>query len=104
LKSYIADVATTHPKVRLIGICFGHQIIASALGGECVPNDGTWEIGVTEVNLSPAGKAVFGGDKIVSLLQRVTTGDFTDVPSGNTRIPQGPRPKAPRGIYFVGID
>jgi hypothetical protein len=59
-------VATGYPQVRLIGICFGHQIIASALGGECVPNDGTWEIGVTDVILSPTGKGIFGGDKIVS--------------------------------------
>jgi hypothetical protein len=58
-------VATGHPQVRLIGICFGHQIIASALGGECVPNDGTWEIGVTDVILTPTGKQVFGEDKIV---------------------------------------
>lgn len=66
MKKYVLDVATGHPQVRLIGICFGHQIIASALGGECVPNDGTWEIGVTEVLLSPAGKEIFGRDKIVS--------------------------------------
>ncbi|KIM24847.1 hypothetical protein M408DRAFT_17475 [Serendipita vermifera MAFF 305830] len=64
LKKYVANVATAHPQVRLIGICFGHQIIASALGGECVPNDGTWEIGVTEVPLTPVGKAVFGTDQI----------------------------------------
>ena len=42
-----------------IGICFGHQIIARALGGECVLNDGKWEIGTFDIDLTEVGKAVF---------------------------------------------
>lgn len=36
------------------------------MGGTCVPNDGTWEIGVTDVLLTPTGKDLFGVENIVS--------------------------------------
>jgi len=64
LVSYVASVAKEHPKVKLIGICFGHQIIARALGGECVPNGGNWEVGPTEVELTDVGKELFGVSKL----------------------------------------
>jgi GMP synthase-like glutamine amidotransferase len=51
----------------IAGICFGHQIVVRAVGGESVPNDGKWEVGVTEVNLTAVGKQVFGADTIARL-------------------------------------
>ncbi|KAK7202797.1 class I glutamine amidotransferase-like protein [Myxozyma melibiosi] len=41
--------------VRLIGICFGHQIIARALGGTVAPNPAGWEVSVTTLTLDDAG-------------------------------------------------
>ena len=35
-------------KVPLVGICFGHQIIAQALGGKVERYDGGWSVGPTE--------------------------------------------------------
>ena len=35
-------------KVPLVGICFGHQIIAQALGGTVERYDGGWSVGPTE--------------------------------------------------------
>lgn len=48
-----------------IGICFGHQILAQALGGpdSVVRNDKGWEAGVYTVSLAPAGRRVFGEGK-----------------------------------------
>jgi len=45
------------------GICFGHQIVGLALGGTCVPNNGIWEVGPSNVKLSEVGKKVFGMGK-----------------------------------------
>lgn len=47
----------------LLGICFGHQIIAMALGGTCVNNNKTWEVGPTAVKLNDLGKKIFGIDR-----------------------------------------
>jgi len=62
LAQYICDIATSHSRVRIVGICFGHQVIAQAMGGHVAPNDGVWEIGVSQVNLTKAGVDVFGED------------------------------------------
>lgn len=46
-----------------IGICFGHQIISCALGGESVLNGedgGIWELGPTKIHLTEIGKQLFG--------------------------------------------
>ncbi len=36
---------------RLIGICFGHQIIARALGGQVAPSDKGWGVGIADNEL-----------------------------------------------------
>ena len=36
LRKYLVHLVTVHPLVRLIGICFGHQLIAQAFGGKVV--------------------------------------------------------------------
>ena len=41
--------------VPIAGICFGHQIMAQALGGKVVKFDGGWGVGHTEY-LTPEGK------------------------------------------------
>ncbi|PCH38959.1 class I glutamine amidotransferase-like protein [Wolfiporia cocos MD-104 SS10] len=60
LVEYVREVALTKPQVKIFGICFGHQIVARALGGECVPNGRNWEVGVTEVSLTPLGQQLLG--------------------------------------------
>jgi len=36
---------------KFIGICFGHQMIAEALGGKCEKSDRGWGVGVKKVNI-----------------------------------------------------
>ncbi|MBE9476579.1 MAG: type 1 glutamine amidotransferase, partial [Proteobacteria bacterium] len=38
-------------KIPMVGICFGHQIIAQALGGTVEKFDGGWSVGHTEYTL-----------------------------------------------------
>ena len=43
LEDFIRNARTAD--VPMVGICFGHQIIAQALGGEVVKFDGGWAVG-----------------------------------------------------------
>ncbi|KDQ10635.1 hypothetical protein BOTBODRAFT_486854 [Botryobasidium botryosum FD-172 SS1] len=62
LLTFTSDLVLKHPHIKLFGICFGHQVVARALGGGCVQNVKGWELGVTDVSLTEIGKAVFGSD------------------------------------------
>lgn len=52
-------------QVRVIGVCFGHQIVGRALKAEVGRNPLGWEAAVTDVDLSAKGKEIFGVDKLV---------------------------------------
>ncbi len=49
LQGFIRDLYEA--KVPLIGICFGHQIVAQALGGEVVQSDKGWGVGVASYQI-----------------------------------------------------
>ncbi|KAK5625386.1 hypothetical protein RRF57_001102 [Xylaria bambusicola] len=51
-------------RIRVIGICFGHQIIGRALGAELGRNTRGWEVSVVEHELTEEGKKVFGLEKM----------------------------------------
>ncbi|CAK7212853.1 hypothetical protein SBRCBS47491_001605 [Sporothrix bragantina] len=53
-----AAAAGVHP-VRMLGICFGHQIIGRALGAPVSKAPKGWEVSVTDVTLSPEGLKFF---------------------------------------------
>ena len=44
LQDFVRELAAA--EVPLIGVCFGHQIIAQALGGEVVKSDRGWGVGL----------------------------------------------------------
>lgn len=52
-------------RVRILGICFGHQIIGRAMGAKVGRSDQGWEIAVCDMELTEKGKEVFGREKIV---------------------------------------
>ena len=56
-----------HSQVRVIGVCYGHQIVGRALGAKVARSEGgAWEVSVCQVNLTEKGKKLFGGkDTIV---------------------------------------
>lgn len=59
LVDYMKDFFANSSK-PVVGICFGHQIIARTLGGTVAINPGGWETGVVNIDLTPAGREVFG--------------------------------------------
>ncbi|PYH42829.1 type 1 glutamine amidotransferase [Aspergillus saccharolyticus JOP 1030-1] len=52
------------PRIKIFAICFGHQILARALGVKVGRNPKGWELAVCEVDLSETGREVFGVDKL----------------------------------------
>jgi GMP synthase-like glutamine amidotransferase len=49
LQDFVRELA--HAQVPLIGVCFGHQIIAEALGGKVVKSDKGWGVGVQRYSI-----------------------------------------------------
>lgn len=53
-------------RLRVVGVCFGHQVVARALGVPVGRSPRGWEVSVTEVKLTEKGREVFGRDTLVS--------------------------------------
>jgi GMP synthase-like glutamine amidotransferase len=51
--------------VRIIGVCFGHQILGRAFGNKVGRNEKGWELAVCDVDLSEKGKELFQLDTLV---------------------------------------
>lgn len=52
-------------RVRVVGVCFGHQIVGRAMGVKVGKSDKGWEVAVTDVDLTEVGKEVFKLEKMV---------------------------------------
>lgn len=65
-------------KKKLIGICFGHQLIAQTLGGRVQPNPQGWEISVTQVQLTPLAAQFF--ERSILLMHQMHQDIVTQLP------------------------
>lgn len=52
-------------RVRVIGVCFGHQIVGRAMHVKVGRNDDGWETAVNEVQLTTKGKEIFQSETLV---------------------------------------
>jgi GMP synthase (glutamine-hydrolysing) len=50
LEEFVREVASTD--VPFVGVCFGHQLIAKALGGSVVQSDRGWGVGIKEIEVN----------------------------------------------------
>jgi GMP synthase-like glutamine amidotransferase len=61
LIEYVRDIATDPAlsRLKLVGICFGHQIISLAMGARCERGTKGWEVGVYGCDVTAEGKNIF---------------------------------------------
>ncbi|CAG8481114.1 10688_t:CDS:2 [Cetraspora pellucida] len=75
-------IINKHQHIKLIGVCFGHQIVARAVGGQVIKNSLGWEVGVTEVSLTDVGKNFFKTDNKVLRIQEMHQDHVHNLPHG----------------------
>jgi GMP synthase (glutamine-hydrolysing) len=83
--AYLLDVARTRP---VLGVCFGHQLLARALGGEVELNPRGREAGTTEVRLTDEGRRdpLFRGCPERLMVQQTHEDHVSRVPPGATAL------------------
>ncbi|KXS19643.1 class I glutamine amidotransferase-like protein [Gonapodya prolifera JEL478] len=86
LKAFVLD---NHERTRMIGICFGHQLLAEAFGGKVGRMEGGWESGWADVqSVGDLGTELWGRDHIAMMFSHqdhveVTPPGFTVLLSNN---------------------
>ncbi len=97
--TYMLDAARTRP---VLGVCFGHQLLARALGGRVERNPWGREAGTVEVQLTEAGAqdALFAGAPTTFPVQETHEDHVPEVPEGAMLLARNG--SAPVQAYGVG--
>ncbi|EME39851.1 hypothetical protein DOTSEDRAFT_65774 [Dothistroma septosporum NZE10] len=82
--------------VPIIGVCFGHQVVARALGATVRRSD-SYEISATKISLTRAGRGLFE-DKQYLVLHQMHRDVVESVPAGCVSIGSTPRCQI-HGLY-----
>ncbi|KAN0096132.1 class I glutamine amidotransferase-like protein [Hyaloscypha variabilis] len=59
LVSFVEEVLRQR-RVRIIGVCFGHQIVGRAMGTRVGRSERGWEVSVVPIELTEKGREIFG--------------------------------------------
>ncbi|KAK5050507.1 hypothetical protein LTR84_003788 [Exophiala bonariae] len=59
--NFVKDMVERYPRKKILGICFGHQVIAQALGGKARDIPSGPIAGLVKINLTEAGLKFFPG-------------------------------------------
>jgi GMP synthase-like glutamine amidotransferase len=68
LVDFTKKILTSQSRIRVLGICFGHQIVGRALDAKVARGTQGWEVSVTPLSLTSVGKEVFGVESLVCFL------------------------------------
>ncbi|CAD6567474.1 MAG: hypothetical protein ASARMPRED_000858 [Alectoria sarmentosa] len=69
LVGFVKDVLA-QDRVKVVGVCYGHQIVGRALGAKVARSQGGgWEVSVCQVIQTEKGKELFGGKDALSIFQ-----------------------------------
>jgi GMP synthase-like glutamine amidotransferase len=66
LVEYVKNLSNLNQSLKLLGLCFGHQIIARAFGSKTEKNEKGWEVGTRDIELTHTAKQLFTRVKLVS--------------------------------------
>ncbi|WVQ99799.1 hypothetical protein IAU59_006941 [Kwoniella sp. CBS 9459] len=90
LAGYLIKIYDEHPRIRILGICFGLQVIARAFGPSPIKqNPKGWEVGSTRIDLTDIGRKIIWHDgegehvdgKGYVNMQQIHSDIATEVPS-----------------------
>ncbi|CAG8542450.1 2056_t:CDS:2 [Paraglomus brasilianum] len=80
LTDFMKHVINNHPRVRIVGICFGHQIVARAMGGNVIKNPLGMELAVTEFELTEDAKQFFKTNRNGIKIQEMHQDYVSEIP------------------------
>ena len=92
--------AATRSPLPMLGICYGHQLIAHALGGEVGPNPHGREIGTVPLRLQATGDPLLGGLSSEILVQTSHSESVLRLPEGAVGL--GETDLDPHHVYRIG--
>ncbi|UKZ74092.1 hypothetical protein TrVFT333_001748 [Trichoderma virens FT-333] len=95
LADYVKHVLESTDR-KVVGICFGHQIIGRALGADVNHNPGGWELSVENIALNEQGQKFLGLSSLE--LHQMHRDAVLTVPSGLTNL--GSSTKCPIQILY----
>jgi GMP synthase (glutamine-hydrolysing) len=97
--AYLLDAARTRP---VLGVCFGHQLLARALGGRVERNPRGREAGTVEVSLTEEGTrdSLFHGSPGTIAVQQTHEDHVPELPPGATLL--ATNAMSPIQAYAVG--
>jgi len=79
LEEFILETAKN--KIPMVGICFGHQLIAQALGGKVVKSEKGWGLGVQEYKVTKAAAWMNGSENAEIAVNAVHQDQVVEVPN-----------------------
>ncbi|KAI1069453.1 hypothetical protein LB507_008800 [Fusarium sp. FIESC RH6] len=98
LVDFVKNVYTS-TDIPIVGICFGHQIVARALGAKVAVSPGGWEVCVDRIELNETGQKLLG---VPSLgLHQMHRDAVLEVPEGLVSLGSSPKCEI-QGLYKPG--